>query len=152
MATSIPPRSGPGTGRFRRRYNVICEINVTPMVDIMLVLLIVFVVTAPLMTVGVPVDLPKTEAAQLNSQDEPPVVTIAANGQAFLQETPLDMPALIGRLTSVTSTKPDTKIFVRGDQAISYGKVMEVMGAISSAGLRHVALMAEMPSPKKVRG
>jgi biopolymer transport protein TolR len=137
-------------GRFggrMRRYQPMAEINVTPFVDVMLVLLIVFMVTAPLLTVGVPVDLPKTRAAVLSDTDEPLVVTINATGTIFLQEHETPIESLVPRLVAVTGANPDIKIFVRGDKAIPYGSVMEVMGAISAAGFKKVSLMAELPKP-----
>ena len=135
-------------GRFggrARRYQPMAEINVTPFVDVMLVLLIVFMITAPLLTVGVPVDLPKTRAAALSDTDEPLVVTINAKGAIFLQEHETKIENLLPRLVAVTGANPDIKIFVRGDKAIPYGGVMEVMGAISAAGFKKVSLMAELP-------
>ncbi|MBT5266932.1 MAG: protein TolR [Rhodospirillaceae bacterium] len=136
-----------GSGR-RIRYQPMSEINVTPFVDVMLVLLVVFMVTAPLLTVGVPVDLPKTEAARLTDQVEPLVITVNAEGRIFLQETEVEQDQLVPRLKAVTGAKPDLRIFVRGDKAISYGRVMEVMGVISAAGFSKVALLAEVPRPK----
>ena len=134
-------------GNGRRRYRPLSEINVTPFVDVMLVLLIVFMVTAPLLTVGVPVDLPKTEAAQLTDEIEPLVVTVREDGTIFLQETEVAADQLVPRLMAVTGAKPDTRIVVRGDRRIAYGSVMEVMGMVSSAGFSRVALLAELPEP-----
>lgn len=139
-----------GGGRFARggkRYRPMAEINVTPFVDVMLVLLIVFMITAPLLTVGVPVDLPKTRAAALSDTDEPLVVSINAAGVIFLQEHETPIANLVPRLIAVTGANPDIKIFVRGDKAIPYGRVMEVMGAVSAAGFKKVSLMAELPKP-----
>ena len=134
-------------GGGRRRYSPMSDINVTPFVDVMLVLLIVFMVTAPLLTVGVPVDLPKTEAAQLTDEIEPLVVTVREDGTIFLQETEVTADQLVPRLMAVTGAKPDTRIFVRGDRRIAYGSVMEVMGMVSAAGFTRVALLAEFPEP-----
>jgi biopolymer transport protein TolR len=131
--------------RGQRRYRPMSEINVTPMVDVMLVLLVIFMITAPLLTVGVPVDLPKTQAAQINEAIEPLVISIDAEGKIFIQETETEMEALIPRLQAITGSKPDTRIFVRGDRTIQYGRIMEVMGRVSSAGFSKVALVAEMP-------
>ncbi|MEQ8395424.1 protein TolR [Thalassobaculum sp.] len=136
-----------GSGNGRRRYRPLSEINVTPFVDVMLVLLIVFMVTAPLLTVGVPVDLPKTEAAQLTDEVEPLVVTVRADGSIYLQESAVAAEQLVPRLVAVTGAKPDTRIFVRGDRRIAYGAVMEVMGMVSAAGFTRVALLAELPEP-----
>ena len=132
-------------GRGRGRYRPMSEINVTPMVDVMLVLLVIFMITAPLLTVGVPVDLPKTQAAQINEAIEPLVVTINAEGKIFLQETETDFDSLVPRLQAITGSKPDTRIFVRGDKNVAYGRIMEVMGTISAAGFSKVALIAELP-------
>ncbi len=140
--------NGRSTGRAQRgRYRAMSEINVTPFVDVMLVLLIVFMITAPLLTVGVPVDLPKTRAASLSDTDEPLVVTVNASGSIFLQEHETPLENLVPRLVAVTGANPDIKIFVRGDKAIHYGRVMEVMGAISAASFKRVSLMAELPKP-----
>jgi len=127
------------------------EINVTPFVDVMLVLLIIFMITAPLLTVGVPVDLPKTRAATLSDSDEPLVISVDAEGKIYLQEKATPMEKLVPRLVAVTAANPDVKIFVRGDKAIQYGRVMEVMGAVSAAGFKRVSLLAELPRPKRRR-
>src|SRR6266404_410760 len=122
-----------GSGRQRNggsrqaAYRPMSEINVTPLVDVMLVLLIVFMVAAPLLTVGVPVDLPKAQAPAINENKEPLVVTINAKGQIYLQETTLDNEQLVPRLVAITHNNPAASIYVRGDQAINYGRVLEVM-------------------------
>jgi biopolymer transport protein TolR len=123
----------------------IAEINVTPMVDVMLVLLIIFMVTAPLLTVGVPVDLPKTDASVITGQDEPLVVSVNNAGDIYLQETEINLDDLAPRLQAITQNKPDTRIFVRGDKAVNYGRVVEVMGSLNAAGFTRVALIAELP-------
>jgi biopolymer transport protein TolR len=122
------------------------EINVTPLVDVMLVLLVVFMVTAPLLTVGVPVELPKTEAAQIVGQDEPLVITVNAQGKLFIQETEVDLERLVPRLQAITANRSETRIFVRGDRALAYGRVMEVMGTVNLAGFTRVALITEQPN------
>jgi biopolymer transport protein TolR len=132
----------------KNRYKPMAEINVTPMVDVMLVLLIIFMVAAPLLTVGVPVDLPKTQAATMNDQDEPLVVSINAEGKIYLQDTEIELDGLVAKLQAITSNKPDTRIFVRGDKMLAYGRIMEVMGTVSSAGFSKVALIAELPQDK----
>ena len=137
--------NGNRNGRGRGRYQAMSEINVTPFVDVMLVLLIVFMVTAPLMTVGVPVDLPKTKAAALNDSDEPLVLSIDADGVLYIQETETDLESLVPRLQAITGNNPDIRIFVRGDAAISYGQIMQVMGQVSAAGFKKVALLAKLP-------
>ncbi len=127
------------------------EINVTPLVDVMLVLLIIFMVTAPLLTVGVPVDLPQNDAPAINEQTEPLVVSIDGQGRLYIQETQIKSADLVPRLKAITkaSKKSDQRIYVRGDKKIAYGKVMDVMGMISAAGFDKVALVAEMPEGKK---
>ncbi len=134
-----------GRGRRSGRYIPMSEINVTPLVDVMLVLLVVFMVTAPLLTVGVPVDLPKTDASQMVGQDEPLVISVSAKGEVFLQETKITLNQLVPRLDAITNNKRDTRIFVRGDQMIEYGRVMEVMGAVNRAGFSRVALITQLP-------
>ena len=137
-----------GGGRSRHsRLNrrPMADINVTPMVDVMLVLLIVFMVAAPLLTVGVPVDLPKTQAPAINEQKEPLVVTVNGQGQIYVQETPIEADALLPKLQAITENNQDATIYVRGDKAINYGRVMEVMGLIASAGYTKVSLIAELP-------
>ena len=118
----------------------------------MLVLLIIFMVTAPLLTVGVPVDLPKTNASTITGQDEPLVVSVNNAGDVYLQETPIDLSDLVPRLQAITQNKPDTRIFVRGDKAVNYGRVVEVMGSLNSAGFSRVALIAELPQGSGTSG
>jgi len=119
------------------------------MVDVMLVLLIIFMVAAPLMTVGVPVDLPRTAASPLNQETEPLTISVNPEGQIFLQETEVPIGDLVPRLQAIMQNQPqgapERRIFVRGDRAIAYGKVMEVMGTIAAAGFTRVALLAEQP-------
>jgi biopolymer transport protein TolR len=134
-----------GRGGGGRRYRPMADINVTPMVDVMLVLLIVFMVAAPLLTVGVPVDLPKSQAPAINEQKEPLSVSIKADGSIFVQDTGIADDALVPKLQAITNSKPDTVIYVRGDKGVNYGRVMEVMGLISSAGFAKVSLIAELP-------
>jgi len=120
------------------------EINVTPFVDVMLVLLIVFMVTAPLLTVGVTVDLPETTAAPLPGQDEPLSISIDQAGEVYLQDSAIALEQLGPRLQAITERNPDTRIFVRGDKVIDYGRVMAVVGAIHAAGFSKVALVTEL--------
>jgi biopolymer transport protein TolR len=137
-----------GGGR-QTAYRPMSEINVTPLVDVMLVLLIVFMVAAPLLTVGVPVDLPKAQAPAINENKEPLVVTVNAEGKIFLQETALDADdTLVPRLQAITNNNPEASIYVRGDRAINYGRVLEVMSMISAAGFTKVSLVAESPGSK----
>ena len=128
-----------------RRHRPMGEINVTPFVDVMLVLLIVFMVTAPLLTVGVEVDLPKTKAGAINADAAPLVVSIKSDGSLYLQETVVEPEVLIPRLKAISNANPDVRIFVRGDRAVSYGDVLSVMGRIQSAGFEKVALVAQLP-------
>jgi biopolymer transport protein TolR len=134
-----------GGGRRNGGYRPMSEINVTPFVDVMLVLLIVFMVTAPLLTVGVPVDLPKTQAKSIGESAEPLVISVNLEGVIFIQETPVELENLVPRLQAVTENKADTRIYVRGDKGVNYGRIMEVMGNISVAGFTRVALIAELP-------
>jgi biopolymer transport protein TolR len=127
----------------RGRYRPLAEINVTPMVDVMLVLLIIFMVTAPLMTSGVSVDLPKTNAQQLNSDSEPLTVSIKADGTIFLQDQSVDVGDLVTKLQAISKNNPERRIFVRGDKDLAYGRIMEVMGTITQGGFTKVALLAE---------
>ncbi len=127
----------------RRAYRPMSEINVTPMVDVMLVLLVIFMVTAPLLTVGVQVDLPKTKASVISGQDEPLTITVDGEGRIYLQETELDLEALAPRLIAITSNNPDVRIFLRFDKTIRYGRVMEVMGTVNGAGFTKIALVTE---------
>jgi biopolymer transport protein TolR len=131
-----------------RRHRPMGEINVTPFVDVMLVLLIVFMVTAPLLTVGVEVDLPKTKAGAMNADAAPLVVSIKADGSLYLQEAAVDAEVLIPRLKAISNANPDVRIFVRGDQAVTYGDVLVVMGRIQAAGFEKVALVAQLPEAK----
>ncbi|MDC3294311.1 protein TolR [Alphaproteobacteria bacterium] len=131
-----------------RRHRPMGEINVTPFVDVMLVLLIVFMVTAPLLTVGVEVDLPKTKAGAINADAAPLVVSIKADGSLYLQEAAVDAEVLIPRLKAISNANPDVRIFVRGDRAVTYGDVLGVMGRIQAAGFEKVALVAQLPEAK----
>jgi biopolymer transport protein TolR len=126
----------------RRRYTPIADINVTPLVDVMLVLLIIFMITAPLLQVGVPVDLPKTSAQQVGGKDEPLVVSVNAEG-VYLGETKYDLPELATKLKAVHEEKPDQRVFMRGDKAVDYGKMMEVMGTVIDSGFRQLGLLGE---------
>ncbi len=130
-------------GRGKGRYRPLAEINVTPLVDVMLVLLIVFMVAAPLMTSGVNVDLPKASAAPLAQDSEPVTVSVNAEGKIYLGETEAGLPELVARLQAASDSKTDRRIFVRGDKGISYGRIMEVMATITQGGFTKVALLAE---------
>ena len=133
------------TRRARRNREMNSQINVTPFVDVMLVLLIVFMITAPLLTVGVPVDLPKSTAPEISGDDEPLAVSIDADGVIFLQDTEIALDELGPRLVAVTERNPEARIFVRGDKSIDYGMVMKVMGALAEAGFTNLALITILP-------
>ena len=135
----------------RRTRGLMSEINVTPFVDVMLVLLVVFMITAPLLTVGVPVDLPESSVPEISGEDEPLAVTIDAEGAIYLQDTEIALDELGPRLAAVTERNPGARIFVRGDKAVDYGRVMLVMGALAEAGFNNIALIAELPKRKAAR-
>jgi biopolymer transport protein TolR len=147
MAATLQPGMTGRRGR-RGRRRAMAEINVTPFVDVMLVLLIVFMVTAPLLTVGVPVDLPKTRAPALGQDKEPLSVTIAKDGRIFLQKDVVPEDALVAKLTAISQNGYDQRIFVRGDKSVDYGRVMEVMGLLSQAGFTHIGLVTDAVKPK----
>jgi biopolymer transport protein TolR len=132
--------------RRHRRRPVMSEINVTPMVDVMLVLLIIFMVSAPLLTVGVPLDLPQTQAKSLEQDREPLTVSVNLQGQVFLQNSEIPVDELVAKLKAITDARGgfDERIFVRGDRKVDYGTVMRVMGRLSQAGFRRVALVTEI--------
>jgi biopolymer transport protein TolR len=138
-----------GVGKRRhRRKPVMSEINVTPFVDVMLVLLIIFMVSAPLLTVGVPLDLPQTQAKGLEQDREPLTVSVNVQGQVFLQNSEIKVDELVPKLTAITQARGglDERIYVRGDRKVDYGTVMRVMGRLSTAGYRRVALVTEVES------
>jgi len=143
MAMNAGIVAGAGRRRHRRRP-VMSEINVTPMVDVMLVLLIIFMVSAPLMTVGVPVDLPQTRAKSLEQDKEPLTVSVTPKG-VYLQNTEIPVEELVAKLKAITEARggAEERIFVRGDRQIDYGTVMKVMGRLSDAGFRRVGLVTE---------
>tara|TARA_B100000674_G_scaffold45797_1_gene31700 strand:- start:769 stop:1188 length:420 start_codon:yes stop_codon:yes gene_type:complete len=127
----------------RRSRNVMSEINVTPFVDVMLVLLIVFMVTAPMLTVGVPVNLPESEADSLPDDREPLTVSINSKGEVFVQDTKVAFNELVAKLLAISKNRTDTRIYVRGDKNINYGRVMEVMGNLAGSGFTKVALISQ---------
>src|SRR5215470_12571850 len=140
--------SGGVTGSRRRhaRKPVMAEINVTPMVDVMLVLLIIFMVSAPLLTVGVPIDLPQTKAKSLDQDKEPLALSVNEKGQVFLQNSEIKMDELVSKLEAITQARGgyEERIYVRGDRKVDYGTVMRVMGRLSAAGFHRVALVTEV--------
>src|SRR5205814_7503725 len=146
MAMNAVGSSG-GGGRRSRRKPVMAEINVTPMVDVMLVLLIIFMVSAPLLTVGVPIDLPQTQAASLDQADkEPLAISVGNGGKVFLRDTEVKIDELVPKLKAIAEARGgnDERIYVRGDKAVDYGTVMKVMGRLNAAGFRKVALVTEV--------
>ena len=145
MAMSAGGTATGGRRRHRRRP-VMAEINVTPMVDVMLVLLIIFMVSAPLLTVGVPIDLPQTQAKTLEQDKEPLTVSVNLKGEVYLQDAEIPIEELVAKLKAVTEARGgmEERIYVRGDKQVDYGTVMRVMGRLSSAGFRRVALVTEV--------
>jgi biopolymer transport protein TolR len=134
---------GAGGGRRRRggRRSAISEINVTPLVDVMLVLLIIFMVAAPMMTVGVPIDLPETQAKAMNADTQPITVSVNPAGEIFLQETPIAIDEVVPKLEAIATTGYNERIYVRGDTSADYGTVMKVMARISAAGFKNLGLV-----------
>ncbi|MGE5540628.1 MAG: ExbD/TolR family protein [Gemmatimonas sp.] len=124
-------------------YRPMAEINVTPFVDVMLVLLVIFMVAAPLMMVGVPLDLPKTAAAEIQRTDEPVVVSVTRDGELFIRDEPVVAEALVGRLEQIKSEQPDAIAYVRGDKGVDYGRVLDVLGYVGRAGFGRISLVAE---------
>jgi biopolymer transport protein TolR len=149
MPMTSPDHAPPRGATRRRRRALMGEINVTPFVDVMLVLLIVFMVTAPLLTVGVTVDLPETTAAPLPGQDEPLSVSVNRAGEIYLQDSAIALEELGPRLRAISDRNPDLRIFVRGDRVIDYGRVMEVVGAIHAAGFAKVALVTDVDRERR---
>ncbi|WP_185983321.1 protein TolR [Aureimonas mangrovi] len=144
MGMSTGAASGSGGGRRRRggrRRAPMSEINVTPFVDVMLVLLIVFMVAAPLMTVGVPLELPETQARALNSDTQPITISVQSGGEIFIQDTPVAAEDVVAQLQAIGQAGYEERIFVRGDTATDYGTVMNVMARISAAGFRNIGLV-----------
>ena len=132
--------------RRKKRYTQMSEINVTPFVDVMLVLLIVFMVTAPLLTVGIPVDLPKVKANALTDQKDPIEITVKLDGSVYLGESIVEVENLIARLDAITDQNAEARIYVRGDRVVAYGRIMEIMSIINSAGYIKVALVTQNPT------
>ncbi len=131
-----------GNGK-RGRYRPMAEINITPMVDVMLVLLIIFMVTAPLLTASVNVDLPKAEAAPAPQDDKPLTISVDATGQIFLQDEKMELEDLVPKLSAISQGKSDKKILVRGDKGNSYGRMLQVMATITQGGFTHLALLSD---------
>ena len=146
MAMSLSGGGVVGKRRHRRR-RVMSEINVTPMVDVMLVLLIIFMVSAPLLTVGVPIDLPQSQAKSLDQDKEPLTISVNGEGKIFLQNTEIGVEDLVAKLKAISDAQGggfDQRIYVRGDRKVDYGTVMKVMGRVSGAGYHRVALVTDV--------
>jgi len=146
MATALNRRTG-GSRRRAQRFAPMSQINVTPMVDVMLVLLIVFMVAAPLLTVGVPIDLPETQAQSLNTESKPITVSVTPEGQVYLMEDVVPAEELVDRLGEIAASTEE-RIYVRGDTAAQYGAVVKVMGLLSSAGYTRIGLITEQAPPR----
>lgn len=144
MGAGIQPPSGRTRGRRRARYVPLAEINVTPLVDVMLVLLIIFMVTAPLLTVGVPIELPETEARSLPTDKEPLTISVDQTGGIFIQDNKITLDELTTKLTAIAKTAPDQVIFVRGDRRANYGALMRVMAKINAAGISKISLVTDL--------
>jgi len=146
MAGSVVSAPSGGGRHRRRRRAVMSDINVTPFVDVMLVLLIVFMVSAPLLTVGVPLDLPQSQAKSLDQDSKPLTVSVNVKGQVFLQDSEIKIDELVAKLKAVTDARggADERIYVRGDKKVDYGTMMQVMGRLSAAGYHRVALVTEV--------
>ncbi len=141
MSVGISGRGGRGHRRRGRHHALMSEINVTPMVDVMLVLLIIFMVAAPMMTSGVPVDLPETKASAMNADTQPITITIDGTGKIFLQETEIPEEELVAKLQAISKTGYEERIFIRGDKTTNYGTAMVVMGLIQAAGYKNIGLL-----------
>lgn len=128
----------------KEKYKLSSEINITPFVDVMLVLLVIFMVTAPMMISGVNVNLPQTSAAPITGNDEPLTITVTSKGEVYLQDIAIDMQTLVPKLIAVTHEKKDSRILVRGDKDANYGMIMSVVGAINEAGYNHISLITQL--------
>jgi biopolymer transport protein TolR len=134
-------RGGRGHRRRGRHHGLMSEINVTPFVDVMLVLLIIFMVAAPLLTVGVPIDLPETRASAMNPETQPITISVNQNGQIYLQETEIPLEEVVAKLNAIATTGYEERVYVRGDKTTNYGIVMQVMARIQAAGYTKIGLV-----------
>lgn len=148
MAGVVQSSRGKGT---RRTFQARSDVNITPLVDVMLVLMIIFMVTAPLLTVGVPVDLPKAPGQAAAAQTDPVIITLNAEGQIFLQETEVSMENLGKQLEVITQNNAEAPMFIRGDKSVAYGKIVTLMAVMAAAGYSKVALLAEAEQPPKAQ-
>lgn len=147
MGAGVQSGGDGGGGRRRRKRGSarpMSEINVTPFVDVMLVLLIIFMVTAPLLTVGVPIDLPKTEAKEIEGDKEPLTISVNKEGKIYLQESEIELDEIVPKLLAISERGYEERIYVRGDRSSNYGAIMRVMGTVSAAGFRRIALVTEL--------
>jgi len=149
MSMGVQGRGGRGHRRRGRHHRMMSEINVTPLVDVMLVLLIIFMVAAPMLTVGVPIDLPQTQAKALNAETQPITVSIKQGGQVYLQETEIPIEEVVPKLQAIAQAGYNERIFVKGDRTADYGTVMKVMARISSAGFKNLGLVTEQEQDKQ---
>ena len=149
MSVGMGGRGGRGHRRRGRHHALMSEINVTPMVDVMLVLLIIFMVAAPLMTVGVPIELPQTQAKQLNTEQKPITVSVTNEGAIFLGDNSVTLEDLAAQVAAVAVNGTEDRIYVRGDLAANYGSVMQVMGALSGAGYAKIGLITEQAAQQQ---
>ncbi|HEX2018324.1 MAG TPA: protein TolR [Aurantimonas sp.] len=143
MGMSAGTGGAKNSRRGRRRRAPLSEINVTPMVDVMLVLLIIFMVAAPMLTVGVPLELPEAQANALNAETQPITISVRSNGTVFLNETEVPVEDVVAQLQAIATTGYNERIFLRGDRATDYGTVMQVMARISAAGFRNIGLVTD---------
>ena len=148
MGASLQGRTISGKRSRRASYAPMTEINVTPFVDVMLVLLIVFMVTAPLLTVGVPIELPESKAKPLQGEKEPLAISVNSEGKIFLQETEVELDTLVPKLLAISKNGYNERIYIRGDQLVDYGVVAQVMGTISSAGFKRIGLVT---APEEIK-
>jgi biopolymer transport protein TolR len=148
MPPSLPPSGDAAADQDQDQYQPLAEINVTPMVDVMLVLLVIFMVTAPLLTVGVPLNLPKTSATEITQPKEPIVLSLDAEGGTFIGNERVEEGDLKDRLSALATEDPERIVYVRGDRTISYARLMDALGLVSTAGFTKVSLLAEGAQPK----
>jgi biopolymer transport protein TolR len=139
------------SGKIQHHYHPMAEINVTPMVDIMLVLLVIFMITSPMLVAGVKVDLPKSSAQPITTSEEPLSITVKKNGDIFIHESKISFAELVPKLVAITNEKKDTRIYVRGDKNLDYGSIMKVVGAINQSGFNKVALVTEIEDTQNKR-
>ena len=149
MGGAVVSGGGGRSKRGRRSHTTLSEINVTPFVDVMLVLLIIFMVAAPLMTVGVTIELPETRAKELQGDNEPLTVSVTVDGKIFLQNTEIEFDTLTPKLLAIAKNGIDEQIFVRADQAVDWGHVAKVMGELNRAGFRKLGLVTDMEQNQK---